>query len=161
MFRDAPAVTPLRPLSLAGTLLSLALLTGCGEDIVVVVGENDRAATPARVVPAQPSPRRPRVDHGRDTPFSEPAAPVVVRDEPVDAAPAPIEAESLTTAPATPGAIGRGNPLAARDENGIRLTAGFACSPDTLAVKCNGPAHFEVRLPEGGREAVGWFLFRV
>ena len=134
---------------------------GCGGE-ATVVGEQNPAAAPTYVLPAQPAPDPPRVDRGRrDAPVPGPAAPVVVRDEPVDAVAVSLEAEPPDDAPAAPEASEPANPLEAQDENGVRLTAGFDCSPDNLVVTCTGPAHFEVRFPGGGRMNTGWFLFRV
>ena len=142
----------------AVTLLALA---GCGGG-ATVVSEKNPAVTPIYVVPAQPAPDPPRVDRSRrDAPVPEPAAPVVVRDEPVEAVAVSIEAEPPDDAPTPSVPTERGNSLDAQDENGIRLTAGFPCSPNTLVVTCTGPAHFEVRFPGGGRMNTGWFLFRV
>lgn len=51
--------------------------------------------------------------------------------------------------------------LSARDEQGVKLVAGFDCSPKNTKISVIGPAHFSVKFPGGGRDAVGFFLFRL
>ena len=149
-------VTRPRVAAVLAAALAFVTLPGCGGEATVVTDEPAPAPShqPAPVRPA-PAPRVPRRDRRPDP---APAAPLVVRDaadaEPFPPAPEPEpEPEPAPREPA--------NPLEATDENGVRLTTGFPCSPGNLVVTCVGPAHFEVRFPEGGREAVGWFLFRL
>jgi len=50
--------------------------------------------------------------------------------------------------------------LQASDPDGLKLIAGFDCSPKNVVVTATGPAQFEVRFPSG-RDNTGFFLFRL
>ena len=133
--------------SAAATLLLAAL--GCGEDVLPPpTGLAEPAASPVAVAP-------PVVP-----PSTSVAPPSPSGEESADVSATASEPAAASSSPSPPLPPSPWQPEAT-DPAGIRLVTGFDCSPRNLAVSCRGPGHFEVRFPRGGRDTVGYFLFRV